>query len=182
MAVLSLPGQDGIHTLASGTAAPISLSVLVSASASSAVMVGAGIIGGDSTGTTTMQSMITTATTRIAGPSTTATPSIAVEATAAEGSIGLVEAITAEASIGPAQAPGLSTETIRLPEGTLNLTARAVSTPAPSAATTMADKREAFQHAEIRASAVVADFMAVAVAVDLTAAVAAIVNPIVIWR
>src|SRR5882757_9403807 len=163
MAVLSLPGQDGIHTLASGTAAPISLSVLVSESASSAVMVGAGIIGGDSTGTTTMQSMITTATTRIAGPSTTATPSIAVEATAAE------------ASIGPAQAPGLSTETIRLPEGTLNLTARAVSTRAPSAATTMADKREAFQHAEIRASAVVADFTA-AVAVDLTAA--AITNPI----
>src|SRR5258708_38019080 len=132
-------------------------------------MRGAGVIGGDSTGTTTMQSITTIVIFPTAGPSTTATPSIAVEATAAEGSIGLVEAITAEASIGPAQVPGPSTETIRLPEGTLNLTARAVSTLAPSAATTMADKREAFQPAEIRASvaadstaAAVVDFMAAA--------------------
>jgi hypothetical protein len=138
-------------------------------------MVGAGIIGGDSTGTTTTQSITTNVIFLTAGPSTTATPSIAVEATAAEGSIGLVEAITAEASTDTVQAAGPSTETIRLPEGTLNLTARAVSTRAPSAATTMADKREAFQHAEIRASVAadstavaVVDFMAVAV--DLTAA------------
>src|SRR6267378_4790737 len=155
MAVLSLPGQDGIHTLASGTAAPISLSVLVSASASSAVMVGAGIIGGDSTGTTTTQSITMNVISPTAEPSITATLFTAAAA------------ITAEASTDTVQAAGPSTETIRLPEGTLNLTARAVSTRAPSAATTMADKREAFQHAEIRAS-VGADFMAVA-AVDFMA-------------
>src|SRR6267378_809191 len=169
MAVLSLPGQDGIHTLASGTAAPISLSVLVSESASSAVMVGAGIIGGDSTGTTTTQSITTNVIFLTAGPSITATPFTAAAA------------IMAAASTGAVPAAGHSTVTARLPEDTRNPTARAVSTPAPSAATTMADKREAFQPAEIRASVAadstavaVVDFMAVAV--DLTAA--AITNPI----
>src|SRR5258708_68101 len=163
MAVLSLPGQDGIHTLASGTAAPISLSVLVSESASSAAMVGAGIIGGDSTGTTTTQSITTNVIFLTAGPSITATPSTAAAA------------IMAAASTGAVPAAGHSTVTARLPEDTRNPTARAVSTQAPSAATTMADKREAFQHAEIRASVAadstavaVVDFMAVAV--DLTAA------------
>jgi hypothetical protein len=102
-----------------------------------------------------------------------------VEAIAAEASTGTVAAIMAEASTGPERAAGHSTVTDRLPEATLNLTAKAVSAQAPSAATTMAGRREAFRHAEIRASAAVVDFTA---AERPTAAVAAIVNPIVSWR
>ena len=87
----------------------------------------------------------------------------------------------AAASTGTVLQVGPSTVTVRLPEGTRNLTARVVSTLVASAGTTMADKPEAFQHAEIRASAAVADFTAAAVvvvAVRTVAAVAVIANPL----
>jgi hypothetical protein len=50
-----------------------------------------------------------------------------------------------------AQQPSRSTETSRRLADTLNLVARAASAPAPSAATTMADRQGAFRHTEARA-------------------------------
>jgi len=148
--------------------------VSASESASSAVMDGAGVVG-DSIGTTITQSITTTATTPIAGPSITVTPIIAEEAITAEASTGPVGVIAGEAPTGQVAAPGLSTETIRLPEDTRNLTARAVSTQMVSVATTTADKPEASLHVEIPASAAGVDFTAV-VAVRTVAAVAVIAN------
>src|SRR6266852_4401215 len=159
MEVPSWPGRDGTHIPASGMAVHIFPSGSVSESASSEVMDGAGVVG-DSIGTTTTQFITTTGTTPIAERFITGTPSIAVEASVAEGLTGPEEASAAEGSTGPVQRAGLSTETTRLPEVTRHLTARAASAPAPSAATTMADKPEAFLHAETPASAAVVDFTA----------------------
>ena len=147
MEVPSWPGQDGTHIPESGMAARISPSEPVSESASSEVMDGAGIIG-EPIGITTTQFITTTDTTPAAERFITGTPSIAVGASAAE------------CSRGPVPWAGLSTEIARLPEVTRHLMARAASAPAPSAATTMADKPEAFLHAETPASAAVADFTA----------------------
>jgi hypothetical protein len=108
--------------------------------------------------------MTMTGTTPTAEHFITATLSIAEEVTA-------VAATAAEGLTVQVQQAGLLTETARPLADTRNLTARAASAPAPSAATTMADKREAFQHAEIRASAGGAGFTVVVVVVaDLTAA------------
>ena len=85
----------------------------------------------------------------------------------------------AEFTTVPAQRPGLSTETTRLLEDTLNPAVRAASARAPSAATTRADRPGAIRHAEAPASvaeraAAEAGLPAAAVAEDLAAAVAAI--------
>ena len=53
----------------------------------------------------------------------------------------------------PAQQPGLLKETITLLGDTLNPAVRAVSARAPSATTTMADRKGAFRRAEVPASA-----------------------------
>src|SRR6266481_5319045 len=53
----------------------------------------------------------------------------------------------------PAQQPGLLKETITLLEDTLNPAVRAAFARAPSATTTMADRKGAFRHAEAPASA-----------------------------
>src|SRR6267143_7128277 len=59
----------------------------------------------------------------------------------------------AEITTAPAQRPRLSTETPRLLEATQSPAVRAASAPAPSATTTMADRKGAFRHAEAPASA-----------------------------
>jgi hypothetical protein len=53
----------------------------------------------------------------------------------------------------PPQRPGLLKETITLLEDTPNLAVRAASARAPSATTTMADRKGVFRHAEVPASA-----------------------------
>ena len=60
----------------------------------------------------------------------------------------------------PAQRPSLSTEMPGLLADTPNPAVRAASARAPSAAMTMADKKEAFRHAAAPASVVVEGFMA----------------------
>src|SRR6266478_2116637 len=59
----------------------------------------------------------------------------------------------AELKTVPAQQPGLLKETITLLEDTLNPAVRAAFARAPSATTTMADRKGAFRHAEAPASA-----------------------------
>jgi hypothetical protein len=53
----------------------------------------------------------------------------------------------------PAQRPGLLKETTKRLEDMLNPAVRAASARAPSATTTMVDRRGAFRHAEVPASA-----------------------------
>jgi hypothetical protein len=61
----------------------------------------------------------------------------------------------------PAQQPGLSMEIPGPREDTLNLVGRAASARAPSAGTTMADKKEAFHNAAAPASVAAEGFRAV---------------------
>jgi hypothetical protein len=73
----------------------------------------------------------------------------------------------------PAQRPGPLKEIITLREGTLNPAVKAVRDRAPSATTTMADRKGAFRLAEVPASAAEEGRV---VAEDLTAAVAGLDN------
>jgi len=75
----------------------------------------------------------------------------------------------------PAQQPGLSVEIPGLLVDTLNPVGRAASARAPSAAMTVADKKEAFRHAEAPASAAAERFTVVE-AEGLTGAVAGVAN------
>jgi len=89
----------------------------------------------------------------------------------------------AEFTTVPAQPTGLSAETPRRLEDTLNPAARAARARAPSAATTMADRPGAMPPAEAPAwvaehlAAAAEEDLAAAVAEDLTAAVAGAGNP-----
>jgi len=78
----------------------------------------------------------------------------------------------AELTTVPAQPPGLSTETSRRLEDTLNPAVRAAHARAPSAATSMADRPGAFPHAE--APAWVAEERVAAL--GLVAAVAGVID------
>ena len=71
-----------------------------------------------------------------------------------------------------AQRPILSAEIPRRLEDTVNHRVKAASTRAPSAATTMADRRGAIPHAEAPAWVAEEDFMAAVAEEDFTAAVA----------
>lgn len=71
----------------------------------------------------------------------------------------------------PAHRPVLSGETLRRHEDSLNLTDRAVSIRAPSAASTMVDRYGAFPHAEV--AALVAEQFTVVAGADSMAAVEA---------
>ena len=122
---------------------------------SSEVMDGAGIIG-DSIGVADSQLLTTAGTTPGAPRFIIGTPSTEAAARAPE------------FTTVPAQRPGLSAETPRRLEDTLNPAVRAGSARAPSAATTMADRQGAFRHVE--APAWVAEQRAPAVAEQRVAA------------
>ena len=77
--------------------------------------------------------------------------------------IGLPTPGGAECTTVPAQRTGLSTGTGGLREGMGNPAARAEPALAPSAATTMADRRGAFRHVEAPASVAAEDLAVVAV-------------------
>lgn len=174
--VPSWRGRDGTRIPESGMAVLTSRSELVSESVSSAAMDGAGLAG-DLTGMTDTRPITTTGTTPGATRFTTATiitveeasaamlrPSAADLAATAEEDVlasakraGLPPETSAGAvrvSTVPAQPPDLSKETNRLLEDTLHPAARAASTPAPSAATIMAERQGAIPHAEAPALAV----------------------------
>src|ERR1700687_5168363 len=71
------------------------------------------------------------------------------------------QATGAVVSTGPVQRPDLSTGTARLLEDSRNPAVRAASARAPSAAMTMADKKEAFRSAAAPASVAAEGFTAV---------------------
>jgi len=146
-------GRDGTRILEFGLAAPISRSGSVSESVGSEVMDGAGVIG-DSIGMAGTQFITTTAT--IPG----ATPSITGATTTG------AWARTAEFITVPAQPPGLSTETGRLLEDTLNPAVRAARARAHSAAMTMVDRPEAIRHAAAAVSVAAEGLMVAVVAGD----------------
>src|ERR1700690_4309287 len=131
-----------------------------------AVMDGGGLIG-DSTGTADTQCITTAGTTPGATRSTTGAISTEEQARAKELTVRAAELLLApmqgtghptgtsgdevEFTTALARRPGLSTETPRLLEDTLNPVARAGSAQGRSAATTMADRQGAIHHAEAAA-------------------------------
>jgi len=151
------PGRDGIHIPESGLAGRTFRSELVSESAGTAALDGAGV-GGDSTGVADIHFMAAAGTTPTATPFTT-------------GAISTGEARERESITVQARCPDLSMETVRRLEATLlNPTVRAVFARALSAATIMADKPGVIHPVEAPAS-VAEDFTVVA-AEGLMAAVA----------
>ena len=139
-------GRDGIRIPESGLAARISHSDSASESVGSAVLDGAGVIG-DSTGITDTQCLAAAGTTRGAERFITEAVSTAAEAYAAELMVRAAE-LMAHAADSGRQPPGLSTETGRRLEDTLNPAVRAAHARAPSAAMSMADRPRAIRHAE----------------------------------
>jgi hypothetical protein len=121
-----------------------------SESGGSAVSDGAGAIG-DSTGITITPCLTTADTFPVAQRFITGAISIAAERTVAE-------SIVAELSIVPVREPGLSAETTGPPADTPSPAAKAGSARVPSAATSVAERLEAFPRAEAPASAAAEDF------------------------
>lgn len=128
--------------------APTSRSESASESAGGEVLVGAGGIG-DSTGITVTRLMATAGTIRGATRFTTETLTIEEEASAALQKSCVAGDLVAALLLTAARtgAPSPSTEIPGPPEGMLNPTVRAASTPVPLAAMNMADRKEAFPHA-----------------------------------
>lgn len=177
--ILSWRGRDGTSIPEFGMAAHTSRSEPALALASSAVLDGAGLTG-DSIGITGTQLLTTAGTTPgaihfITGAASTGGVPGEAESTVATGvefapaptqgtdlsagtSVGMAELTTA-----PAQRLGLSMEIARLREDTLNHAVRAACARAPSAATTMAARPEAFRHEEAPASVAEADVAVVGV-------------------
>jgi hypothetical protein len=138
-----------------------------SQSVGSEVMDGAGIIG-DAIGMTEPYFTTTTGTTLGVTHSITGTTSTGIEPNAVGLTATVVERVTTPAkgaglptgtSAGaakfttiPAQQPGLSVEIPGLLVDTMNPVGRAASARGPSAVMTVADKKEAFRHAEAPAS------------------------------
>lgn len=134
-------------------------SELDSESGSSEDMAGAGGIG-DLIGITDMRFITTTGITREAVRFTTETTITEAEVSAADSTAIVAEIVpvpilgtglpasVVEKSTVPARSPGHSTATARLRADTRNPVVRAGPAQAPSAATTMADRREAFLHEE----------------------------------
>jgi hypothetical protein len=159
MEVPSLHGRDGTRIREFGMTAHTFRSELDSESDSSEDMAGAGVIG-DLIGTTDTRFITTTGTTREAARFTTETTIIEAEANATDSTAIVAEIVPApmlgtglpasvvERPTVPAPSPGHSTATARRREDTRNPAVRAGPARAPSAATTMADRREAFLHAE----------------------------------
>ena len=145
----SWPGRDGIHIQESGLAVPTCRSEWVSESVGTAVLAGAGVIG-DLTGITITRFITTADTSPEAERFITAAAITAAEDLMALGA-GLAVSVAA-LMLAPALPPGLSMETVRRLEDMPNRAVRAASVRAPSAAMSMADRREAFRHAEARAS------------------------------
>jgi hypothetical protein len=147
-------GRDGIRTPESGLAGPTSHLESGSESVGGVVLDGDGGIG-DSIGITIMPCLTTADTIPTAQRFTTGTVTFAVEWGARK------------LSTARGQWPGLLTGIGRRPADTPRRAVRAASAPAPSAATTMADRPEAFPHAEAPASAGAAEgFTVVAAAGD----------------
>src|ERR1700722_8051724 len=146
-------GRDGTRIPESGLAAHTCRAESVSESVGTAALDGDGAIG-DSIGIIITQSSTTTGTTLAVPRFTTETTITGVAASAADSMAGAVDSITI-----PAQ-PGPLTETRARLADTPSRAARAVSAPAPSAATTTADRQGAIRHAEALASV---DFTAVVV-------------------
>jgi hypothetical protein len=126
-----------------------------------------------------MQLMATTGTTRGAIRFTTEAITIEEEASVVLHPSYVAEDLAAALLFTTARVepPSPSMEIPGPPEDMLNPTVRAASARVPSAATTMADRKEAFRHVEAPASVAAADFTAVE-AEGLTAAVAGIGNRI----
>jgi hypothetical protein len=158
MEIPSWRGRVGIRIPESGLTVRISRLASASESAGTAVSDGVGITG-DSIGITGTQSTATAgtipaATRFITGPILGGVDSGAADSTtAAMAETGSAAETAADSRTAPDRPPGLSTETGKLPEDTLNLEVRAVCARAPSAATTMAAKPGAFPHAEVPVSA-----------------------------
>lgn len=165
MDIRSWHGRDGIRIPGSGLADRIFHSDSVLASAGLAVLDGDGVIG-VSTGVTITSCSITAAISPGAERFTTAAIIIAAESDAEEltaaaaahtgaGELRLVvfPVSGVESTAIPVPWPGLSTETGRQPEDTLNRAARAASVPVHSADTGTAVRPGAFPHADRRASA-----------------------------
>ena len=140
-------GRVGIRTPESGLVARIFHSESASGSDGSAVLDGAGIIG-DWIGITDTQCLTAAGTSPGAQPSITGRISIAAEARAGKSRAAGLPAHAAEFTTVLAQPRGLSTETGRRLEDTLNRVVRAASARAPSAAMSMAERRRAIRHAE----------------------------------
>ena len=172
MEIPSTRGRVGTPIPEFGLAVRTFRSESASESASSEVLDGAGIIG-DAIGVAVSQLLAAAGITRGATRFITGTPSTGVEACAAEDStkvgsreVGLSTVVgvyaaeltivvgsrAAEFSTAPAQRPELSTVTDRRREDTLHPAVRVASARAPSATTAMADRQEAFRHAEWAAS------------------------------
>jgi hypothetical protein len=159
MEVPSWRGRDGTRIREFGMTAHTFRSELDSESDSSEDMDGAGVIG-DLIGTTDTRFMTTTGITREAARFTTETTITGAEASAADSTTIVAEIVPApmlrtgllasvvEKPTVTARSPGHSTETARRREDTRNPAVRAGPAHAPSAATTMADRREAFLHVE----------------------------------
>lgn len=159
MEVPSWRGRDGTRIREFGMTAHTFRSELDSESDSSEDMAGAGVIG-DLIGTTDTRFITTTGITREAARFTTETTITGAEASAADSTAIVAEIVPApmlgtdlpasvvEKPTVPARSPGHSTETARRREDTRNRAVRAGPAQAPSPATTMADRREAFLHAE----------------------------------
>jgi len=155
-------GLIGTSIPESGLAARTSRSETATESAGGEVLGGAGGIGG-STGITITQLTATTGTTPGAIRFTTETITIDKEA-----SVALLPSCVAEYfaaavlfTTARAEPSSPSTEIPGLLEDMRNPAVRAASAPAPSAATTMADRKGAFRHAEAAVSVAEEGFTAV---------------------
>lgn len=159
-------GRDGIRIPESGLAGPISHSESASESDGSAVLDGDGIIG-DLTGITTPCCITTGDTTRAVEHFITGTISIAGVVRGVGLMVGAAEFTTVLAVW-----TGLSMETARRLEDSLNRAARAASIRVPSATSSMAGRPGAFPHGDRRvlAAAHVAEGVMLAEAVMVVAA------------
>lgn len=151
-------GPIGMNTRESGLAALTCHLELVSESAFSAVLAGAGLIG-DSIGIVTIRFIITIGTTPGAGRSTTGTPSMGelrlrVVVSGQERRRGLPQPQAGQgmSSIVPAERRGPSTGVDRLPGDMPHLAGKAESTLALSATMAMAERQEVIRLAEVPAS------------------------------
>ena len=149
----SIRGHIGTRIPEFGMAARTSRSETASESVGGEVLGGAGGIG-DSIGITVTQRMATTGTTPGAIRFTTEAITIEEEVSAALLPSCVAEDFAAAMLFTTTRAgpPNPSTEIPGLLEDMLNPAVKAASAPVPSAATTMADRKGVFRHAEAPAS------------------------------